>query len=621
MKKKFVRLISAVLSAAMTLTAVPLSAFAEGETHTHDGESNVITTPLDFREKKADENGIGWSWDYDTKTLTLDGVNIQATTDSMSVVTVPDGTEIVLNGKNTIVQTDTGDSYTYVLSAVNNQEVNCDGTMTISGDGVLNAENRSTDSMARSLGGTIIINGGTVNATGKVVAESLEIHNDGALNAEASAVSNDGAAVGVKRGITVDGNGSLTAVGGAVENEYVNNGAILLNSNFGDKISVSGNGSITVPEGNAAKVGIYYDGNKSIDAEISGGKVTAYGTKCGIYKVNLIMSGTGSVYTTGGSYAIGQTVPTIDEDEFVVKGSTEFKAEESSVTANAKYNSGYYEIDGADAKTVVIKPDTSPRIILGKQTGIFKTEEYELIEDIDMTDIKLKGTVYFDITLKNMSDEEFADARGYFGGDEPDLSASIIKTDYGWVCMVCDTEFSTTYDTDNTLTIKCGDIVSNTVQVKSNANRFNKVTQGDNTNRTVFYTNTSQEEKDNYKLVSTYTVDSESISYNWYSTNSAYSADELGAAVSGTGGEFKLADNIPAGNYVLYCDITYSDGDSTENLHLHIKNVHMKTVIPTVNAQTAERYVITAILILTRVSVTSVSVSSLLQSAQTAVHR
>ncbi len=236
------------------------------------------------------------------------------------------------------------------------------------------------------------------------------------------------------------------------------------------------------------------------------------------------------------------------------------------MTANAEFNSGYYEIGGADAKTVVIKPDTSPRIILGNQIGIFKTEEYEIIEDMDMTDIKLKGTVYFDITLKNMSDEEFADARGCFGGDEPDLLASIIKTDYGWVCMVCDTEFSVTYDTDNTLTIKCGDIVSNTVQVKSNANRFNKVTQGDNTNRTVFYTNTSQEEKDNYKLVSTYTVDSESISYNWYSTNSAYSADELGAAVSGSNGEFKLADNIPAGNYVLYCDITYSDGDSTETV-------------------------------------------------------
>lgn len=566
MKKKFVRLISAVLSAAMTLTAVPLSAFAEGEAHTHDGESNVITTPLDFREKTADENGAGWSWDYDTKTLTLDGVNIQATTDSMSVVTVPDGTEIVLNGNNTIVQTDTGKSDTYVLSAVNNKEVNCDGTMTISGDGVLNAENRSTDSMARSLGGSIILNGGTVNATGTVKTNSLEIHNDGVLNANATTASFEGVAVNVSGGITVDGNGSLTAVGCA--NESTLNSAILLTSNFGDKISVSENGSITLPEGNAARVGIYYSGNNGdgMDAEISGGKVTAYGTKYGIYKVNLIMNGTGSVYTTGGSYAIGQTVPTINEDEFVVKGSTEFKAEESSVTANAEFNSGYYEIGRADAKTVVIKPDTSPRIILGNQIGIFKTEEYEIIEDMDMTDIKLKGTVYFDITLKNMSDEEFADARGCFGGDEPDLLASIIKTDYGWVCMVCDTEFSVTYDTDNTLTIKCGDIVSNTVQVKSNANRFNKVTQGDNTNRTVFYTNTSQEEKHNYKLVSTYTVDSESISYNWYSTNSAYSADELGAAVSGSNGEFKLADNIPAGNYVLYCDITYSDGDSTETV-------------------------------------------------------
>ena len=566
MKKKFVRLISVVLSAAMTLTAVPLSAFAEGEAHTHDGESNVITTPLDFREKTADENGVGWSWDYDTKTLTLDGVNIQATTEEnmMSVVTVPDGTKIVLNGENTIVQTDTLESDTYVLSAVNNKEVNCDGTMTISGDGVLNAENRSTDSMARSLGGSIILNGGTVNATGTVKTNSLEIHNDGVLNANATTASFEGVAVNVSGGITVDGNGSLTAVGCA--NESTLNSAILLTSNFGDKISVSENGSITVPEGNAARVGICYSGNNGdgMDAEISGGKVTAYGTKYGIYKVNLIMSGTGSVYTTGGSYAIGQTLPEIDMDELIVRGSADFKAEESAVTGEVKLNGGYYEIGGADAKTVVIKPDTSPRIILGKQTGIFKTEEYEIIEG--ETDTKLKGTVYFDITLKNMSDEEFADARGYFGGDEPDLSANIIKTDYGWVCMVCDTEFSVTYDTDNTLTIKCGDIVSNTVQVKSNANRFNKVTQGDNTNRTVFYTNTSQEEKDNYKLVSTYTVDSESISYNWYSTNSAYSADELGAAVSGSNGEFKLADNIPAGNYVLYCDITYSDGDSTETV-------------------------------------------------------
>ena len=47
----------------------------------------------------------------------------------------------------------------------------------------------------------------------------------------------------------------------------------------------------------------------------------------------------------------------------------------------------------------------------------------------------------------------------------------------------------------------------------------------------------------------------------------------------------------------------------------------MNSFIPTVYAQTEERYVITAILILTRVSVTSVRISLLLQSAQTAMRR
>ena len=572
MKKKFVRLISAVLSAAMTLTAVPLSAFAEGEGHTHDGESNVIMAPLDFREKTADENGVGWSWDYDTMTLTLDGINIQAEAEDWysAVISVPDGTEIVLKGENTIVQTNTDSetgNYALLSGTVDSNGILSEGKLTISGNGTLNVTNRSRDKFSSTAvtADKLTINGSTVNAENTVNTSTLEIHG-GTLNAEATDYSPSGIALSVCT-VTIDGEGKLTAVGKADETVDANAAIKFVSATgigMGCKLTVSDNGSITVPENNGAKYGIYSDKSR-INTEISG-KVTAYGTLCGISSINLIMSGTGSVYATGYTRGINNINPSIDDDEFVIKGSTEYKAEERSVTANAEFNSGYYEIGEADAKTVVIKPDTSPRIILGKQTGIFKTEEYEIIEGIDMTDTKLKGTVYFDITLKNMSDEEFADARGYFGGDEPDLLASIIKTDYGWVCMVCDTEFSTTYDTDNTLTIKCGDIVSNTVQVKSNANRFNKVTQGDNTNRTVFYTNTSQEEKDNYKLVSTYTVDSESISYNWYSTNSAYSADELGAAVSGSNGEFKLADNIPAGNYVLYCDITYSDGDSTETV-------------------------------------------------------
>ena len=550
MKKKFVRLISAVLSAAMMLTAVPLSAFAEGEGHTHDGESNVITTPLDFREKTADENGDGWSWDYDTKTLTLNGVNIQATTNSMSVVTVPDGTEIVLNGNNTIVQTNTGDSDTYVLSAVNTNDVNCDGTMTISGDGVLNAENRSTDSMARSLGGSIILNGGTVNATGTVKTNSLEIHNDGVLNANATTASFEGVAVNVSRGITVDGNGSLTAVGCA--NESTLNSAILLTSNF-DKISVSENGSITVPEGNAARVGIYYSGNNGdgMDAEISGGKVTAYGAKYGIYKVNLIMSGTGSVYTTGGSYAIGQTVPTIDEDEFVVKGSTESKASESAVTADAKYNSGYYEIGGADAKTVVIKPDTEPSIKLGKQIGAVYADENNYPE----------STAGFYITAKNFDDGEFV-PEVEWDYQPRGLSAEINKSKT--ICNVfC--EDATTSSGEYTFRIKCGEVYSNTVTVTVGKPHMSIVADS-KVAKNVYYTNYNADDNhEKQKLAVKYEVDAnhqdiENIEYKCSSASNKYNIDDLGTVNSEDGAnEFVFADNVPEGSYVIYCDVVYNN--------------------------------------------------------------
>ena len=552
MKKKFVRLISAVLSAAMTLTAVPLSAFAEGEGHTHDGESNVITTPLDFREKKADENGAGWSWDYDTKTLTLNGVNIQAATEEnmMSVVTVPDGTEIVLKGENTIIQTDTGKSDTYVLSAVNTNDVNCDGTMTISGDGVLNAENRSTDSMARSLGGSIILNGGTVNATGTVKTNSLEIHNDGVLNANATTASFEGVAVNVSRGITVDGNGSLTAVGCA--NESTLNSAILLTSNF-DKISVSENGSITVPESNAARVGIYYSGNNGdgMDAEISGGKVTAYGTKYGIYKVNLIMSGTGSVYTTGGSYAIGQTLPAIDEDEFVVKGSTESKASESAVTADAKYNSGYYEIGGADAKTVVIKPDTEPSIKLGKQIGAVYADENNYPE----------STAGFYITAKNFDDGEFV-PEVEWDYQPRGLSAEINKSKT--ICNVfC--EDATTSSGEYTFRIKCGEVYSNTVTVTVGKPHMSIVADS-KVAKNVYYTNYNADDNhEKQKLAVKYEVDAnhqdiENIEYKWSSASNKYNIDDLGTVNSEDGAnEFVFADNVPEGSYVIYCDVVYNN--------------------------------------------------------------
>lgn len=567
MKKKVTRLISAVLSVAMTLTAVPVTAFADGEVHTHDSESNVITTPLDFRTMTADDSGEGWSWVNDTKTLTLDGANIQATTDSMSVITVPDGTEIVLNGENTIVQTDTGESYTYVLSAVNTDTVNCDGTMTISGDGVLNAENRSTDSMMRSLGGTIIINGGTVNATGKVVAESLEIHNDGVLNANASATSFDGTAVNVGGSITVDGNGSLNAVGCAIEDEDIMNSAISLTGNQDNKISVSGNGSITAPESNGARYGICYNvDRKRINAEISGGKVTAYGTLCGISSINLIMSGSGSVYATGGMLGIDNTNPSIDEDEFVIKGSTEFKAEENAVTDKVEYYNNWYRIGEENAKTVVIKPDTSPRIILGKQTGRFTVESGMLYEGVTLD--YLVGTVSFDILPLNISDEDFASATAVISNDN--FNAEIRKNGDDWICTVSSPDpYDYTYyenAEDEDLYITYGDIKSNTQTVIVNQSYYAGMDVRVRQQCSKLYTNAPDSEKQNYYATVSCSTTDGTVKNIWYvNANSKYTLDQLGE-VSEDGEKFKISDNAPIGNFAVYCDTVLTKTDGTESI-------------------------------------------------------
>ncbi len=561
MKKKFVRLISAVLSAAMTLTAVPLSAFAEGEGHTHDGESNVITTPLDFREKTADENGDGWSWDYDTKTLTLNGVNIQAEAEDWysAVISVPDGTKIVLNGENTIVQTNTDSetgNYALLSGTVDSNGILSEGKLTISGNGTLNVTNRSRDKFSSTAvtADKLTINGSTVKAENTVNTSTLEIHG-GTLNAEATDYSPSGIALSVCT-VTIDGEGKLTAVGKANQTVDANAAIRFVSSTgigTGCKLTVSDNGSITVPEGNAARVGIYYSGNNGdgMDAEISGGKVTAYGTKYGICKVNLIMSGTGSVYTTGGSYAIGQTLPAIDEDEFVVKGSTEFKAEESAVTGEVKNPDGYYYIGEADAKTVVIKPDTEPSIKLGKQIGAVYADENNYPE----------STAGFYITAKNFDDGEFV-PEVEWDYQPRGLSAEINKSKT--ICNVfC--EDATTSSGEYTFRIKCGEVYSNTVTVTVGKPHMSIVADS-KVAKNVYYTNYNADDNhEKQKLAVKYEVDAnhqdiENIEYKWSSASNKYNIDDLGTVNSEDGAnEFVFADNVPEGSYVIYCDVVYNN--------------------------------------------------------------
>ena len=552
MKKKFVRLISAVLSAAMTLTAVPLSAFAEGEGHTHDGESNVITTPLDFREKTADENGDGWSWDYDTKTLTLNGVNIQAEAADWgsAVISVPDGTEIVLNGANTIVQTNTDSetgNYALLSGTVDSNGILSEGKLTISGNGTLNVTNRSRDKFSSTAvtADKLTINGSTVNAENTVNTSTLEIHG-GTLNAEATDYSPSGIALSVCT-VTIDGEGKLTAVGKADENVDANAAIKFVSAagiGTGCKLTVSDNGSITVPANNGAKYGIYSDKSR-INAEISG-KVTAYGTLCGISSINLTMSGSGSVYATGGTLGINNIDPLIDEDEFVIKGSTEFKADESAVTDDAEYVNSWYCIGEENAKTVVIKPDTEPSIKLGKQIGAIYADENGNT-----------STAYFYITAKNFADGAFVpEAEWVTSPGSANIDAHITKTGGEYVCeVICDEpDLSRQYE----LRVKSGEVYSNTVTVTVGKPHF-ALTSRDSQSK--YYTNYNGEQK----ITLRYDVEAgyenqDGLQYNWSSDSKKYDIADLGTVTTVDGVEtLVFSDNVPEGSYVIYCDVVYNN--------------------------------------------------------------
>ena len=552
MKKKFVRLISAVLSAVMTLTAVPLSAFAEGEAHTHDGEGNVITTPLDFREKTADENGIGWSWVYDTKTLTLNGVNIQAEAADWgsAVISVPDGTEIVLNGANTIVQTNTDSetgNYALLSGTVDSNGILSEGKLTISGNGTLNVTNRSRDKFSSTAvtADKLTINGSTVNAENTVNTSTLEIHG-GTLNAEATDYSPSGIALSVCT-VTIDGEGKLTAVGKADENVDANAAIKFVSAagiGTGCKLTVSDNGSITVPANNGAKYGIYSDKSR-INAEISG-KVTAYGTLCGISSINLTMSGSGSVYATGGTLGINNIDPSIDEDEFVIKGSTEFKADESAVTGDAQYVNSWYCIGEENAKTVVIKPDTEPSIKLGKQMGAIYADENGNT-----------STAYFYITAKNFADGAFVpEAEWVTSPGSANIDANIRKTGGEYVCeVICDEpDLSRQYE----LRVKSGEVYSNTVTVTVGKPHF-ALTSRDSQSK--YYTNYNGEQK----ITLRYDVEAgyenqDGLQYNWSSDSKKYDIADLGTVTTVDGVEtLVFSDNVPEGSYVIYCDVVYNN--------------------------------------------------------------
>lgn len=574
MKKKVTRLISAVLSAAIALSSIPISAFAEGEVHEHIHEhasdgSTAVTERLDLASKTEDESGSGWSWEADTKTLTLDSIDISCAVSlndaqsaaDIAVVYVPDKTEIVLVGENTIEQTSTE-----VGIALYGE-----GSITFSGDGVLNVKNVSHDeSVSHAIytqDSSVIVNGGTVNTDGTVVASTVEVHNNGVLNAKATAYSLYGAAVHAN--VTVDGNGTLTAVGSADEDSSYDNGAIVL-SNGGGKMTVTDNGSITVPADNAAAFAVTgIGGGEKSGIYVSGGKMSLYGTSAGLSNVVLNMSGTGSVYATGKEYATSNIVYK-ESDYFMTAGSAAYGTEESAVTETelTKDEYGEYFIGGESVKTLVVKPETRQKIILGKQTGRFTVSE-ELYEGAGPMD-RLDGSVSFDIVPLNISNEEFASATAVISDDM--LTARIYEDGDNWVCVVFSYDpYGEWYQyvegiEDAELYITYGDKKSNTQTVRIKQDYYDDMDVRASQQYPTLYTNAPDSVKQYYYATVKGSTSDGTVTNSWYVRgDSKYTLDQLGE-VCEDGTKFKISDNAPMGNFTVYCDTVRTKTDGTESV-------------------------------------------------------
>jgi len=85
---------------------------------------------LDCTAMSTDDSNVeqGWSWNAETKELTLSGISLTCTAET--ALRVPDGTKIIVTGSNFVKSVNSGtsaDSHSF--------GIRCDGTLTFSGDG------------------------------------------------------------------------------------------------------------------------------------------------------------------------------------------------------------------------------------------------------------------------------------------------------------------------------------------------------------------------------------------------------------------------------------------------------------------------------------------------------
>lgn len=114
------RLLGFLLAAMMVISLFPVGVFAE-DAAIDTGDSEAVgIEDADFTDATDDESGEGWTWNNDSKTLTLNGVTVK------NHIVLPDGATIVVTeGTENSVTVESGNA------------IYADGALTISGKGKL----------------------------------------------------------------------------------------------------------------------------------------------------------------------------------------------------------------------------------------------------------------------------------------------------------------------------------------------------------------------------------------------------------------------------------------------------------------------------------------------------
>lgn len=204
-KTKFTRLWSILLVLVMVVGMLPTVALA-AEPATEKADFSTDPTAALNLLNAAKTGTEDSTWDPDTNTLTLNGVNFETT--AATAVKLPDGATIVLNGEN-IIKSGSRD-YCYGIYA--------EGSLTISGSGTLNVTGDTAGTYSYGIytnNGNISVTGGTVNAYGGNADYSYGIYAKQDMNIEDGTVNAYGGEAKYSRGIEA---GNDISISGGIVN-------------------------------------------------------------------------------------------------------------------------------------------------------------------------------------------------------------------------------------------------------------------------------------------------------------------------------------------------------------------------------------------------------------------